>query len=98
MSAPSHHAGGAVRAKPDEVLLPAADCDLLIGVGQIARWFGLTAGQTNTRIDGGDIVTFKLPGKTTVYALKSENDAHWRAAAAAHRARNGAGGPGSSNK
>jgi hypothetical protein len=76
-------------AKSNEVMLPAEDCDVLTGLEQIARWFGLTAGQTNARIDDGDIVTFKLPGKATVYALKSENDAHWKAAAAAHRARNG---------
>jgi hypothetical protein len=73
-------------AKPDEVMMPDAGCDLLTGLEQIAWWFGLTAGQTNARIDDGDIVTFKLPGKATVYALKSENDAHWKAAAAPHRA------------
>ncbi len=80
-----------MRAKPGEALLPAADCDLLTGLEQIARWFGLTAGQTNARIDDRSIVTFKLLGKATVYALKSENAAHWKAAAQAYRLRDGTG-------
>jgi hypothetical protein len=76
------------RAKP-AVILPSQDCDLLTGSAQIAAWFGLSEGQCSARINDGRIVTFKLPGKATVYALKSENDAHWKAAAAAHHARDG---------
>jgi hypothetical protein len=79
---------GSGRAKP-AVALPAEDCDLLTGIEQIARWFGLSAGQCNSRIRDGSIVTFKLPGRSTLYALKSENMRCWSAAAEAYRVRNG---------
>jgi hypothetical protein len=72
-------------------LLPAADCDLLTGRDQIAAWFGLTDGQCSARINDGSIVTFRLPGKSTIYASKFENMQFWRSAAEAHRARNGGG-------
>jgi len=32
-----------------EALLPAADCDVMSGRDQIARWFGLTCGQCSIR-------------------------------------------------
>jgi hypothetical protein len=72
---------GAARAKPAEALLPAADCDLLSGRDAIARWFGLTCGQCDARIRDGSIVTFKLPNRSTTYALKYENMRSWKAAA-----------------
>lgn len=75
----------AARAKP--VALPASDCDLLTGIEQIARWFGISAGQCNSRIRDGSIAVFKLPDRSTLYALKSENMRLWRAAAEAHRDR-----------
>ena len=73
----------AARAKP--VALPAPDCDLLTGRDQIAAWFGLTCGQCDARIRDGTIVTFRQPPRSSVYALKSENTAHWKAAAEAYR-------------
>jgi L-asparaginase II len=81
-----------VRAKPAEALLCAEGCDLLSGRDMIARWFGLTAGQTNARIDDCSIVTFKLPGKSTVYALKSANMEFWKSAAQDHQRRQRARG------
>jgi len=74
-------------AKP--ALLPAADCDLLIGIGQIAAFHGISDGQCSSLIDGGIITTFKVPPRNTVLALKSENAAHWKGLSRAHRARNG---------
>ena len=71
-------------AEPAETL-PAPDCDLLTGRDQIAAWFGLTRGQASARITDGRIITFKLPNRSTLYALKSENMRVWRAAAEAHR-------------
>jgi hypothetical protein len=44
-----------------------------VGRDQIARWFGLTCGQCDARIRDGSIAVFKLPGRSTTYALKSEN-------------------------
>jgi hypothetical protein len=79
------HRAGSARAKPAEVLLPAADCDLLSGRDQIAGWFGLTRGQCDARIRVGTIVTFRLPHRSTVYALKSENAERWKGAARAYR-------------
>jgi hypothetical protein len=79
---------GAARAKPAEALLPAEDCDLLSGRDAIARWFGLTCGQCDARIRDGSIVTFKLPNRSTTYALKYENMRSWKAAAESYRARN----------
>jgi hypothetical protein len=67
--------------------LPATDCDLLTGIGQIAKWFGLTEGHASARIDAGEIRTFKLRGRTTVYALKSTNNSHWREMAERYRLR-----------
>jgi len=58
--------------------LPAPDCDLLVGRNQIAAWFGITEGQCSARINDGEILTFKRRGKTTVYALKSENMEFWK--------------------
>jgi hypothetical protein len=87
---------GAARAKPAEALLPAADCDLLSGQDAIARWFGLTCGQCDARIRDGSIVTFKLPNRSTTYALKSESMRSWKAAAESYRARNEAGSHSSS--
>jgi hypothetical protein len=52
-----------------------------------------TGAPADARIRDGTIVTFRLPPRSTVYALKSENAAHWKAAARAHRARNGTGDP-----
>jgi hypothetical protein len=69
---------GAARAKPAEALLPAEDCDLLSGRDAIARWFGLTCGQCDARIRDGSIVTFKLPNRSTTYALKYENMRSWK--------------------
>jgi hypothetical protein len=60
-----------------------------VGRDQIARWFGLTCGQCDARIRDGSIAVFKLPGRSTTYALKSENTQFWRAAAEAYRARTG---------
>jgi hypothetical protein len=82
---------GAARAKPAEALLPAEGCDLLSGRDAIARWFGLTCGQCDARIRDGSIVTFKLPNRSTTYALKSESTRSWKAAAESYRARNEAG-------
>lgn len=87
---------GAARAKPAEALLPAEDCDLLSGRDAIARWFGLTCGQCDARIRDGSIVTFKLPNRSTTYALKYENMRSWKAAAESYRARNEAGSHSSS--
>jgi hypothetical protein len=77
-----------VRAKPD-MTLPASDCDLLVGVGQIAAFHGISVGQCNSLIHDRIIITFRMPPRSAVLALKSENAAHWKAAAAAHHARNG---------
>lgn len=72
----------------DPTSLPAHDCDLLTGRDQIAAWFGITVGQCSARINSGEILTFKLHGRTTVYALKSENMEFWKAVAIKHRAQN----------
>jgi hypothetical protein len=82
--ASSPHAGGVVmaRTKPAEALMPADGCDVLIGIDQISRWFGWSTGQTNARIKDRSVVTFKLPNRSTTYALKSENMRLWRRAAA----------------
>ena len=69
----------------ETISLPAPDCDLLTGRDQIAAWFGLTEGQCNARINSGEILTFKLHGKTTVYALKSENMNFWKSVANKYR-------------
>ncbi len=76
-------------AKPAEVLMSDASCDLLSGRDMIARWYGWTRGQCDAAIVAGIVLTFRLPHRRTIYALKSENAAHWKAAADAHRARNG---------
>jgi hypothetical protein len=67
------------------ISLPAPDCDLLTGRDQIAAWFGISDGQASARINSGDILTFKLYGKTTVYALKSENMEFWKSMANKYR-------------
>lgn len=53
------------------VRLPASDCDLLSGLWQIAAWYGLTVGQVRAKVACGEIPVFYLPGKSTVFALKS---------------------------
>jgi hypothetical protein len=69
----------------DTKVLPATDCDLLTGTDQIASWFGLSKGQCQTRINDGEILTFKLYPKTTTYALKSENMEFWKTVAREYR-------------
>jgi hypothetical protein len=76
-------------AKPAS--LPAPDCDLLVGIGQLAAFHGLSIGQAKVLIADGIITTFKMPPRNTVFALKSSNAVRWKAAERAHRARNGAG-------
>jgi len=49
-----------------EKSLPAPDCDLLTGREQIAAWFGITEGQCGARINSGEILTFKVRGRSTV--------------------------------
>lgn len=66
------------------VRLPASDCDLLSGHGQIAAWHGLTVAQVRAKIAAGEILVFYLPGKTTVYALKSSQHKRWRQAEEAY--------------
>ncbi len=57
------------------VFLPATDCDVLTGLAQIAAWMGLSPGQCRQRVDSGVIPTFRVGGKPTVYALKSQINA-----------------------
>jgi hypothetical protein len=61
----------------ETISLPAPDCDLLTGREQIEAWFGISKGQCSARIYSGEILTFKLHSRTTVYALKSENMEFW---------------------
>jgi hypothetical protein len=84
--------GGAVMAKPTETLLCAEGCDLLTGRDMIARWLCLSRGACDAAIRNGTVVTFRLPPRRTVFALKSENDAHWKAAAESYRAAQRIGG------
>ena len=57
-------------AKP--ILIPAPDCDILQSVGQIAAWRGISVGQARGQIEAGMIPVHKQPGKSTLYAFKSE--------------------------
>jgi|tagenome__1003787_1003787.scaffolds.fasta_scaffold20390583_2 hypothetical protein len=66
------------------VRLPAIDCDLLSGLRQIAAWYGLTVAQVRAKIAAGEIIVFFLPGRTTVYALKSSQTKRWREAEEAY--------------
>jgi hypothetical protein len=75
-------------------MLPAVDCDLLTGRDMIAAWLRLSRGACDAAIRDGIVVTFRMPHRSTVYALKSENAAHWKAAAQSYRARNSQGNSG----
>jgi hypothetical protein len=72
------------RAKP--VALPAPDCDLLTGIEQVAQWYGITEGQVRARIAHGEIVVFKIAGRNTIYALKSDQNDLWKKQAETYRA------------
>ena len=72
----------------ETISLPATDCDLLTGRDQIAAWFGISEGQAHTRINSGEILTFKLRGKSTVYASKRENLEYWEAVRREYRNQN----------
>jgi hypothetical protein len=71
----------------DEASLPQQDCDILTGIAQIAAWLGLTVGQCRPRIESRVIPTYRLTGKPTVYALKSEIIANAKAASEQYRRR-----------
>ncbi|SHM06788.1 hypothetical protein SAMN05444159_7585 [Bradyrhizobium lablabi] len=58
-------------APRDEPALPAIDCDVLFGLGAIARWLGITVGQAKALVDDGTVPTFKPPGRSARCALKS---------------------------
>jgi hypothetical protein len=62
-------------APPDAPSLPAADAELLYGVAMIGRWLGLSEGQVKALIDDGTIPTFRMPGRATRCAIKSELNA-----------------------
>jgi hypothetical protein len=67
---------GASRAEqhappPDAPILPAPDCDVLIGLDSIAAWLGISRGQCRGLVDDGAVPTFRLPGRSTRCALKS---------------------------
>jgi hypothetical protein len=79
---PNEKAGA--EKKSCEPALPAADCDVLYGVGTIARWLGMTRGQAKPLIDDGTIPTFRPPGHTARCALKSEINAAFREHADRH--------------
>lgn len=76
--------------------LPAIDCDLLTGIKQIARWYGYTVPQVRAKIAAGEIPVFRLPGRSTLYALKSSQHKRWHQAEEAYlnRAAGRAGGHG----
>jgi hypothetical protein len=57
-------------APRDTPILPATDCDVLIGVGTIAAWLGISRGRCRGLVDDGAIPTFRLPGRCTTCALK----------------------------
>ncbi|MHC2192890.1 hypothetical protein ACVJF1_005523 [Bradyrhizobium diazoefficiens] len=50
----------------------------------MAAWFGLTVGQVRAKIEAGEIIVFYLPGKSTVYALKSSQHRRWHQAEEAY--------------
>jgi hypothetical protein len=52
-------------------ILPADDCNVLVGISAIARWLGVTAGQAKSLVDDGTVPSFKPPGRTARCALKS---------------------------
>ncbi len=84
---PCRISGATMTARPASLLAP--DSDLLVGVGQIAAFHGISEGQCKSLIDGGIITTFRMPPRNTVFAF--ENATHRKAAARAHGARNGGG-------
>jgi ascorbate-specific PTS system EIIC-type component UlaA len=62
-------AGKKISAAPSAE--PAIDCNVLFGIGAIARWMGLTSGRVKQLIDAEIIPTFKPPGRSSRCALKS---------------------------
>jgi hypothetical protein len=57
---------------------PQPDCGVLIGLGQIALWRGITEGAARVAFERGEIITFKRRGRNCRFALKSAQNDFWR--------------------